>query len=93
MVFYLTTLNLAHILKKECLVTIEKNKTPETEATKEAWLYFDFLCWNYIFSGLIDSLYNVYCNAYQTSRQLCNTHSPRAAREEVLLGKNKIKPG
>ena len=36
MVFYLTTLNLAHILKEECLVTPEENITTKTEAAKEA---------------------------------------------------------
>lgn len=35
MVFYLTTLNLAHILKEDCLVTAEENITMETEVAKE----------------------------------------------------------
>ena len=36
MVFYLTTLNLSHILKEDCPVTTKENQTPETEAAKEA---------------------------------------------------------
>ena len=52
MVFYLTTLNLAHIFKEDCPVTTEKNKTPETKVAKEVWLYSDFLCRNYIFEWI-----------------------------------------
>jgi len=37
MVFYLTTLNLAHILKEDCPVTSDKDVTVETQAAKEAW--------------------------------------------------------
>ena len=92
MMFYLTALNLAHILKEDCPVTIEENKTPETEAAKEAWLYSDFLCRNYILSGLTDSLYNVYCNAYQTSRQLWEALDKKyklenASTKKFLVGK------
>ncbi|XP_052173335.1 uncharacterized protein LOC127788770 [Diospyros lotus] len=70
MVFYLTTLNLAHILKEDCPVTPEGEESVETQAAKKAWQHSDFLCRNYILSGLVDSLYNVYCTAYPTSKQL-----------------------
>ncbi|XP_052203979.1 uncharacterized protein LOC127809256 [Diospyros lotus] len=69
MVFYLTTLNLAHILKEACPVTPE-NATAEEVAAKEAWMHTDFLCQNYILSALADSLYNVYCTAYPTAKEL-----------------------
>lgn len=70
MIFYLTTLNLAHILKEDCPVTPKGDVTMETQAAKEAWQYLDFLCRNYILSWLANSLYNVYCMAYPISKQL-----------------------
>ena len=58
--FYLTTLNLAHILREEKLAVPTANATNEQEATLEAWNHSDFLCQNYILNGLEDILYNVY---------------------------------
>ncbi|XP_052177552.1 uncharacterized protein LOC127791608 [Diospyros lotus] len=70
MVFYLTTLNLAYILKEACPVTPEENATAEEVVAKEALMHTDFLCRNYILSALPDSLYNVYCTAYPTVKEL-----------------------
>jgi len=44
MIFYLTTLNLAHILKEACPVTPEENATAEEVVAKETWMHTDFLC-------------------------------------------------
>ncbi|XP_022155403.1 uncharacterized protein LOC111022548 [Momordica charantia] len=73
MIFYLTTLNLAHVLKEVCPTTQLEGITPEIEAVKQAWLHSDFLCRNYILSFLDDTLYNVYYNVLDTSRQLWET--------------------
>ncbi|XP_052198407.1 uncharacterized protein LOC127805691 [Diospyros lotus] len=83
MSFYLTTLNLAHILKEDCPVVSEENMTTETVAAREAWMHSDFLCKNYILSGLADPLYNVYCTAYATSKQLWETLEKKYKLEDA----------
>ena len=59
MLFYLTTLNLVHVLNEECPKTPEQ-PTKETFNAIKAWKHSDFLCRNYMLNGLVDSLYNVY---------------------------------
>ncbi|KAL6332497.1 hypothetical protein AAG906_008528 [Vitis piasezkii] len=71
MLFYLTTLNLVHVLKKECPKAPEQ-PTKETFNAIEAWKHSDFLCRNYILNGLVDSLYNVY-SSFTTTRGLWET--------------------
>ncbi|WJZ90750.1 hypothetical protein VitviT2T_009875 [Vitis vinifera] len=68
MLFYLTTLNLVHVLKKECPKAPE-HPTNETFNIIEAWKHSDFLCRNYTLNGLVDSLYNVY-SSFITTRGL-----------------------
>ena len=60
MMFYLTTLNLAHILRLEKPAVPTTNTSKEQKAALEAWNHSDFLCQNYILNGLDDILYNVY---------------------------------
>ncbi|CAL2229321.1 unnamed protein product [Prunus armeniaca] len=60
MLFYLTTLNLAHILRQDAPVSNENPATRETVASIDAWTQSDFLCGNYILNGLDDTLYDVY---------------------------------
>ena len=55
MLFYLTTLNLVHVLKKKCPKAPEQ-PTKETFNAIEAWKHSDLLCRNYILNGLVDSL-------------------------------------
>ncbi|XP_052198257.1 uncharacterized protein LOC127805540 [Diospyros lotus] len=91
MVFYLTTLNLAHILKEACPVTPE-NATAKEVAAKEALMHTDFLCQNYILSALVDSLYNVYCTAYPTAKDLWDALDKKykledAGTKKFLVGK------
>ncbi|CAL2235342.1 unnamed protein product [Prunus armeniaca] len=57
MLFYITTLNLAHILKAD---PPAPGDTPEAVAAFDAWNQSDFLCRNYILNDLSDALYNVY---------------------------------
>ncbi|RVW73221.1 Retrovirus-related Pol polyprotein from transposon TNT 1-94 [Vitis vinifera] len=59
MLFYLTTLNLVHVLNEECPKAPEQ-PTKKTFNVIETWKHSDFLCRNYILNGLVDSLYNVY---------------------------------
>ncbi|XP_022155402.1 uncharacterized protein LOC111022547 [Momordica charantia] len=86
MIFYLTTLNLAYILKEVCPTTLLKAITPEIEATKQAWLHSDFLCRNYILNCMDDTLYNVYCNAFDTSRQLWEALDKKYRLEDAVAG-------
>lgn len=71
LIFSLTTLNLTRILKEDCLITPPKVVTPEIEVANHAWMNTNFLFCNYIFiSAFEDTLYDVYCNAYNTSKLL-----------------------
>ncbi|XP_070039067.1 uncharacterized protein [Nicotiana tomentosiformis] len=69
MFFYLTTLSLQKFIKED--VPVLPDETPENERflMTESWKHSDFLCKNYILSGLEDDLYNVYSNM-ETSKQL-----------------------
>ncbi|XP_070018327.1 uncharacterized protein [Nicotiana sylvestris] len=69
MFFYLTTLSLQKFTKEDVLVL--SNETPETERflVIEVWKHLDFLCNNYILSGLEAALYNVY-SGVETSKEL-----------------------
>ncbi|XP_009611731.1 uncharacterized protein [Nicotiana tomentosiformis] len=69
MFFYLTTLSLQKFIKED--VSVLPDETPENERflVTESWKHSDFLCKNYILSGLEDDLYNVYSNM-ETSKQL-----------------------
>ena len=69
MFFYLTTSSLQKFIKED--VPVPPESTPENErfVVIEAWKHSDFLCKNYILSGLKDDLYNVYSNV-GTSKEL-----------------------
>ncbi|XP_047262317.1 uncharacterized protein LOC124895887 [Capsicum annuum] len=60
MFFYLTTLYLQRFTFEEAPEAPEETSNQERFLVKEAWKHFDFLCRNYILSGLQDDLYNVY---------------------------------
>ncbi|KAL2487024.1 Uncharacterized protein Adt_31780 [Abeliophyllum distichum] len=61
MLFYLTALNLARFLTENAPVLQEGQGDIQAISTMDAWKHSDFLCRNYVMSGLADSLYNVYC--------------------------------
>ena len=61
MLFYLTTLNLARCLKEDALALVENESDQQVVAAVDAWKQADFLCRNYVFNGLDNTLYNVYC--------------------------------
>nr|GEY06231.1 Pol polyprotein [Tanacetum cinerariifolium] len=72
MFFYLTTLNLFFVTMailewflNETAPQVEPHKECQPSNAQavqavEAWKYSDFLCYNYVLNGLMDSLYNVY---------------------------------
>ena len=69
MFFYLTKLSLQKFINENVLVMSDETPTDERFLVTEAWTHSDFLCKNYILSGLQDDLYNVYNNA-KTSKEL-----------------------
>ena len=69
MLFYLTTLNLAHFLQEDAPTLKENETDKQVVAAVKVWKHVDFLCRNYILNGLDNTLYNVYC-AFNTAREL-----------------------
>ena len=63
MLFYLTTLNLARLLKEDAIVPNENEQDREVllqvASVIDTWRHSDFLCRNYVLNGLHDTLYNV----------------------------------
>ncbi|KAF8095336.1 hypothetical protein N665_0336s0013, partial [Sinapis alba] len=69
MLFYLTTLNLAHCLTSEGPeLPVEGDIPDEIIKASEAWTQNEFLWKNYILNALDDSLYDVY-HIFQTPKQ------------------------
>ncbi|KAF3675068.1 hypothetical protein FXO38_04914 [Capsicum annuum] len=60
MFFYLTTLCLQRFTSEDTSEVLEGTSDKEHFMIVEAWKHSDFLCRNYILSGLQDDLYNVY---------------------------------
>ena len=64
------------------------DETPPEERflVTEAWIHLDFLCKNYILSGLQDDLHNVYSNA-KTSKEQCDALEKKYKTEDVGMKK------
>ncbi|XP_075091902.1 uncharacterized protein LOC142172044 [Nicotiana tabacum] len=62
MFFYLNTLSLHKFIKEDVPVLSELTLENERYIVTEAWKHSDFLCKNYILSGLEDDPYNIYSN-------------------------------
>ncbi|PHT65074.1 hypothetical protein T459_29499 [Capsicum annuum] len=69
MLFYLTTLCLQWFTSEDAPEVPEGTSDKDRFVIVEAWKYSDFLCRNYILSGLQDDLYNVYSGT-KTSKEL-----------------------
>ncbi|PHT98669.1 hypothetical protein BC332_32403 [Capsicum chinense] len=72
MFFYLTTLCLQRFTVEEAPEVPEGTPKKECFLIVEAWKHSDFLCRNYILSGLTDDLYNVYSRT-KTAKELRGT--------------------
>ncbi|XP_060195097.1 uncharacterized protein LOC132624313 [Lycium barbarum] len=70
------------------VVPVLPESTPENErfVVTEAWKHSDFLCKNYILSGLEDNLYNVYSNV-GTSKELWDALEKKYKTEDAGLKK------
>ena len=64
------------------------DETPADERflVTEAWKHSDFLCKNYILSGLQDDLHNVYSNA-KTSKEQCDALEKKYKTEDTRMKK------
>ncbi|XP_070677966.1 uncharacterized protein [Malus domestica] len=69
MLFFLTTMNLAHVVKEEAPKSNENPMTKETVMTIEAWNHSEFCCMNYILNSLDDNLYDTY-SLCKTAKEL-----------------------
>ncbi|KAF3676661.1 putative phosphoserine aminotransferase, chloroplastic-like [Capsicum annuum] len=69
MFFYLTTPCLQRFTSEDAPEVPEETSDKEYFMIVEAWKHSDFLCRNYILSGLQDDLYNIY-NGTKTSKEL-----------------------
>ncbi|KAI5351083.1 hypothetical protein L3X38_003974 [Prunus dulcis] len=87
MLFYLTTLNLAHILRQDVPVLNENPATRETVAAIDAWTQSDFLCKNDILNGLDDTLYDIYV-AFKTAGEVLESLEKKYKIEDA--GSNKF---
>ncbi|XP_068304222.1 uncharacterized protein [Pyrus communis] len=92
MLFYLTTLNLGHVITFEAPKTPEEGDIPaEILQAIEAWTHSEFLCRNYILNALDDSLYDVY-SSYKTAKELWESldkkyKSEVASSKKFVIGK------
>ena len=66
MLFYLTTLNLTKFLYEDAPNLKENEIDRQVVVVVDAWKHADFLCKNYILSGLVNTLYNVYSSMYSS---------------------------
>ena len=86
MFFYLTTLSLQKFIKEEVPNSNEQVLEKDRSLVIEAWKHSDFLCRNYILSGLDDILYNVY-NNINTSKELWESLEKKYKAEDASLKK------
>ncbi|PRQ52113.1 putative RNA-directed DNA polymerase [Rosa chinensis] len=91
MLFYLTTLNLAHVVKEEVPKAEGDDVTAEQLNAIDAWKHCEFLCRNYILNGLDDTLYDVY-RSYITAKELWNSLEKKykvddAGSKKFIIGK------
>ena len=69
MLFYLTTMNLANIIREDVPKATTDPPTREMLLTIEAWTQSDFLCRNYILNRLENNLYDIY-SSYKTAKEV-----------------------
>ena len=69
MLFYLTTMNLANIIREDVPKATTDPLTREMLLTIEAWTQSDFLCRNYILNRLENNLYDIY-SSYKTAKEV-----------------------
>ncbi|XP_070049711.1 uncharacterized protein [Nicotiana tomentosiformis] len=86
MFFYLNTLSLHKFIKEDVPVLSELTLENERYIVTEAWKHSDFLCKNYILSGLEDDPYNIYSNV-KISKELWDALEKKYKIEDAGLKK------
>ncbi|PHT68667.1 hypothetical protein T459_28154 [Capsicum annuum] len=86
MFFYLTTLCLQRFTSEDALEVPEGTSDKDRFIIVEAWKHLDFLCRNYILSGLQDDLYNVYSGT-KTSKELWGALERKYKTEDAEIKK------
>ncbi|KAF3652248.1 putative glucan endo-1,3-beta-glucosidase A-like [Capsicum annuum] len=86
MFFYLTTLCLQRFTSEDTPEVPEGTSDKDRFIIVEAWKHLDFLCRNYILSGLQDDLYNVYSGT-KTSKELWGALERKYKMEDAEIKK------
>uniref|UniRef100_A0A1U7VSB8 Uncharacterized protein LOC104216468 n=1 Tax=Nicotiana sylvestris TaxID=4096 RepID=A0A1U7VSB8_NICSY len=86
MFFYLTTFSLHNFIKEDVPIMPEETSEYERFLVIETWKHSDFLCKNYIFSGLEDDLYNIY-SGVETSKELWTALEKKYKTKDAELKK------
>ncbi|KAF3666915.1 putative phosphoserine aminotransferase, chloroplastic-like [Capsicum annuum] len=86
MFFYLTTLCLQKFTSEDAPEVPKGTSDKERFMIVEAWKHSDFLCRNYILSGLQDDLYNVYSGT-KTSKELWGALERKYKTEDAGIEK------
>ncbi|XP_073124067.1 uncharacterized protein [Henckelia pumila] len=84
--FYLTTLNLSRFFKEDPPIVVEGDSDTERRTVVDAWNHNDFLCRNYIFNGLDDTLYSVY-SSVKTAKELWDSLEKKYKTEDAGIKK------
>ncbi|CAH9133608.1 unnamed protein product, partial [Cuscuta epithymum] len=82
MLFYLTTLGLAHFLTEDAPVVTGSEVDVQSLNAVEAWKHSDFLCRNYVLNGLHDALYDMY-SKLATAKELWNALDHKYKSEDA----------
>ncbi|KAM2872681.1 hypothetical protein FF1_020165 [Malus domestica] len=91
MLFFLTPMNLAHVVKEEALKSNENPMTKETIMAIKAWNHSEFCCRNYILNSLDDNLYDIY-SLRKTAKELWESMEKKykindAGSKKFVIGK------
>ncbi|PHU09350.1 Aquaporin TIP4-2 [Capsicum chinense] len=86
MFFYLTILCLQRFTSEDAPEVPEGTSDKERFIIVEAWKHSDFLCKNYILSGLQDDLYNIYSGT-KTSKELWGALERKYKTEDAGIKK------
>lgn len=91
MLFFLTTMNLIHVVKEETPKSNENPMTKETVMAIEAWNHSEFCCRNYILNSLDDNLYDIYALC-KTAKELWESLEKKykiddAGSKKFVIGK------
>ncbi|KAB2605927.1 hypothetical protein D8674_005644 [Pyrus ussuriensis x Pyrus communis] len=91
MLFFLTTMNLAHVFKEEAPKSNKNPMTKETVMAIKAHNHYEFCCTNHILNSLDDNLYHMY-SLCKTANELWESLEKKykiddASSKKFVIGK------